>query len=555
MESDVSATDAAPAPQVNFADLGLGDKILNVLTASGYTTPTPIQLQAIPPALQGRDVLGIAQTGTGKTAAFALPMIERLSKGRARAGMPRSLILAPTRELADQVADQIKKYAAEHRLKMVLLIGGVSFGDQERGLQAGADIIIATPGRLLDMFDRGKVKLFGIEVMVVDEADRMLDMGFIPDVERIFKMTPPTRQTLFFSATMAKELQYLVDQFLRTPVRVEATRQATAASTIDQRLVRVRDREPKAKRLALRNAIDTQDVKNAIVFCNRKRDVDVVARSLQRHNYSAAPIHGDLPQSERMATLRRFRDGDLRLLVASDVAARGLDIPDVSHVFNYDPPNGPDDYVHRIGRTGRAGKKGASITIAGPEDAKKLRAIEDMLGGPIPPLELKKSAKAEAGAPDSAETDDDAVVQAVEAGEPVDEAAQATDVTDATDARSEEKSGGRRRGRRSRGGRGRKPEGAAQAAEQAPAPASAPARAESAPAPRPEVTEDEYEDEDDIEAALPEDLEDIDEEPQLRRAGSAPAAQRRGGGPLGFGDHVPAFVTRSVKERLVEAEA
>jgi superfamily II DNA/RNA helicase len=585
MPSDTPSTDAAelqaadadtaqaaaapPAPDtadLTFADLGLGPKLLSVLSASGYTQPTPIQQQAIPPALQGRDVLGIAQTGTGKTAAFALPMIERLSKGRARARMPRSLVLAPTRELAAQVADQFKKYGKDYKLTMALLIGGVSFGDQEKVLNAGADIIIATPGRLLDMFERGKVMLRGVEIMVVDEADRMLDMGFIPDVERIFKLTPFTRQTLFFSATMPKEIQHLVDAFLQAPVRVEAARPATTASTIDQRLVRVRDREPKAKRQALRDAIDTQDVKNAIVFCNRKRDVDVVARSLQRHDYSAAQIHGDLPQSERMATLKRFRDGDLRLLVASDVAARGLDIPDVSHVFNYDPPHSPDDYVHRIGRTGRAGRQGASITIAGPEDSKKLKAIEDMLGGPIPPLVLK-GVHAVKEAPKPAKSAEAATVdEAIEAAAsaPAPETGAEGDEASAGEERT-----GRRRGRRGRSrGKSDAPaetqaEAAETGAETATAPRAKPeARAE--PKPRRErqpreqqVREHRIEEEEEpgIEAALPEDIEDIEEEPQLRRAGGVAAPQRRGGGPTGFGDHVPAFVTRSVKERLTEVDA
>ncbi len=542
MSSDETSSDDTGA-QVTFADLGLGQKLLTALETAGYTNPTPIQAKAIPPALQGRDVLGIAQTGTGKTAAFALPMIERLSKGRARAGMPRSLILAPTRELADQVAEQVRKYATDFRLKMVLLIGGVSMGEQEKGLKSGADIIIATPGRLLDLFDRGKIMLGGISVMVVDEADRMLDMGFIEDLERIFKLTPFTRQTLFFSATMPKEIQHLTDQFLQAPVRVEAARPNTTASTITQNLVKVREREPKAKRLALRTAIDALEVKNAIVFCNRKRDVDVVARSLQRHGYSAAPIHGDLAQSERMATLKRFRDGELRLLVASDVAARGLDIPDVSHVFNYDPPNSPDDYVHRIGRTGRAGKKGASITIAGPEDSKKLKAIEEMLGAPIAPLgatpakdEPAKDVKAETPAEDA------------ETGEAEAEA-EAAPAESGGDTAGEEKSAGEKTGRRRRrGGRGRNRKKSAEtaSAESEDKEAQKPAKAEE--------PDDSYEP-DDLDEVEDEDLAAIAEEPQLRREGSAPAGRRGGGGPKGFGDHTPAFVTRSVKERLSEAEA
>ncbi|MBA4800371.1 MAG: DEAD/DEAH box helicase [Euryhalocaulis sp.] len=372
---------------MTFDELGLGEKLLSALKEAGYTEPTPIQAQAIPPALEGRDVLGIAQTGTGKTAAFTLPMIERLSKGRARARMPRSLVLAPTRELAAQVAENFKAYSKNTKLTMALLIGGVAFGEQERVLNSGADVIIATPGRLLDLFERGKVMPAGVEIMVVDEADRMLDMGFIPDVERIFKLTPFTRQTLFFSATMPKEIQHLVDQFLQGAVRVEVAKAATTADNVAQYLIKLNSREPKAKRAALREAIDKRNVKNAIVFCNRKRDVDTVARSLQRHGYSAAPIHGDLPQSQRMKTLDQFRSGELKLLVGSDVAARGLDIPEVSHVLNYDPPHSSDDYVHRIGRTGRAGKSGEAITIATSEDSKRLASIEQMLGGPIPALD------------------------------------------------------------------------------------------------------------------------------------------------------------------------
>jgi len=379
---------------MTFEELGLSEKLLKALKDAGYDKPTPIQAKAIPPALEGKDVLGIAQTGTGKTAAFTLPMIERLSKGRARARMPRSLVLAPTRELAAQVAEAFKTHAANHKLTLALLIGGVAFGEQERVLNSGADVIIATPGRLLDLFERGKVMPAGVEVMVVDEADRMLDMGFIPDVERIFKLTPFTRQTLFFSATMPKEIQHLVDQFLQAPVRVEVAKPATAAENVTQRLIKLTSKTPKDKRAALRSAIDSREVKNAIVFCNRKRDVDVLARSLQRHGYSAAPIHGDLPQSQRTKTLGEFRSGDLKFLVASDVAARGLDIPEVSHVLNYDPPHSPDDYVHRIGRTGRAGKSGEAITISTPEDSKRLAAIETMLGGPIPPLEEGKGGQA-----------------------------------------------------------------------------------------------------------------------------------------------------------------
>ena len=358
-----------------FSQLGLSPTTLQAVIDTGYTTATPIQAQAIPVALAGRDVLGIAQTGTGKTAAFTLPLIERLSKGRARARMPRALVLAPTRELADQVAMSFEKYAKGTKLTWVLLIGGVSMGDQVAALNKGVDVLIATPGRLLDLFERGKVMLNGVELMVVDEADRMLDMGFIPDIERIFKLTPPKRQTLFFSATMPPEITRLTTQFLKDPTRIEASRPAMTAETITQYLVRVPNSDPKTKRAALRALIGRADVKNGIVFCNRKSEVDVVAKSLKQHGFDAAPIHGDLDQSLRTKTLAAFRSGELKLLVASDVAARGLDIPDVSHVFNYDVSHHADDYVHRIGRTGRAGKLGQTFMIVTPGDDKSLDKV------------------------------------------------------------------------------------------------------------------------------------------------------------------------------------
>jgi len=358
-----------------FANLGLSPTTLSAVADTGYTTATPIQAQAIPVALAGRDVLGIAQTGTGKTAAFTLPMIDRLSTGRARARMPRALVLAPTRELADQVAESFAKYAKGTRLNWALLIGGVSMGDQVALLNKGVDVLIATPGRLLDLFERGKILLTGVEIMVVDEADRMLDMGFIPDIERIFKLTPPRRQTLFFSATMPPEITRLTTQFLKDPTRIEASRPAMTADTITQYIVRIPSSDPKAKRAALRALIGRDDVKNGIVFCNRKSEVDVVAKSLKQHGFDAAPIHGDLDQSLRMKTLAAFRAGDLKLLVASDVAARGLDIPDVSHVFNYDVSHHADDYVHRIGRTGRAGKLGQAFMIVTPADDKSLDKV------------------------------------------------------------------------------------------------------------------------------------------------------------------------------------
>jgi superfamily II DNA/RNA helicase len=375
---------------MSFADLGLEPLLLQAVTEAGYLTPTPIQIAAIPEALKGRDVLGIAQTGTGKTAGFTLPMIQRLAKGRARARMPRSLVLAPTRELAAQVSESFEKYGRNHKLSMALLIGGVSFADQDAKLTRGVDVLVATPGRLLDHFERGKLLLTGIEVLVVDEADRMLDMGFIPDIERIFKLTPPTRQTLFFSATMPPEIQRITDTFLRDPVRIEVARPATTAETISQRIVRLDTKADNVKRAALRKLLDGETVRNGIIFCNRKTTVDVVAKSLQKHGYNARPIHGDLAQAFRTETLDKFRSGEITFLVASDVAARGLDIPDVSHVFNFDTPIHPEDYVHRIGRTGRAGREGATYMIVTPADEKHYNAILKTIGSSsIEEIEVK----------------------------------------------------------------------------------------------------------------------------------------------------------------------
>src|SRR5579872_491616 len=364
----------------DFSELGLSPETLQAVADSGYTTATPIQAQAIPVALAGQDVLGIAQTGTGKTAAFTLPMIETLKAGRAKARMPRSLVIEPTRELADQVSLAFERYAKGTKLSWALLIGGVSFADQERKLDRGVDVLIATPGRLLDHFERGKLLLTGVQIMVVDEADRMLDMGFIPDIERIFKLTPPKRQTLFFSATMPPEITRLTKQSLHEPVRMEASKPATTAENIAQHIVRIPSADPAAKRTALRALVGAANVKNGIVFCNRKSEVDIVAKSLKTHGFNAAAIHGDLDQQTRMRTLAAFRDGDLKLLVASDVAARGLDIPDVSHVFNYDVPHHADDYVHRIGRTGRAGRSGQTFMIVTPADSRGLDKVLKLIG-------------------------------------------------------------------------------------------------------------------------------------------------------------------------------
>jgi superfamily II DNA/RNA helicase len=360
---------------MSFANLGLSEKVLQAVEASGYLEPTPIQAEAIPHVLAGRDVLGIAQTGTGKTAAFTLPMLSRLERGRARARMPRTLILEPTRELAAQVEESFVRYGVHHKLNVALLIGGVSFGDQESKITRGADVLIATPGRLLDFSDRGKLLLTGIEILVIDEADRMLDMGFIPDIERICKLVPFTRQTLFFSATMPPEITRLTETFLHNPARIEVARAATTAATISQCLVA--SASGPAKRETLRRLIrGASDFRNAIIFCNRKRDVAILHKSLQKHGFNAGVLHGDMDQRARMASLDAFKTGSVDLIVCSDVAARGLDIPDVSHVYNFDVPTHAEDYVHRIGRTGRAGKSGVAVSIVTSSDQKYIVEIE-----------------------------------------------------------------------------------------------------------------------------------------------------------------------------------
>ena len=393
-----------------FSDLKLHAKVLKAVEDAGYETPTPIQEGAIPPALEGRDVLGIAQTGTGKTAGFVLPMITMLARGRARARMPRSLVLCPTRELAAQVAENFDTYSKHVKLTKALLIGGVSFKEQDLLIDKGVDVLIATPGRLLDHFERGKLILSDVKVMVVDEADRMLDMGFIPDIERIFGLTPFTRQTLFFSATMAPEIERITNTFLSNPARIEVARQATASETIEQGVVMFkgsrRDREASEKRRLLRDMIAAEGEKctNAIIFCNRKTDVDIVAKSMKKYGLDAAPIHGDLDQSQRTRTLDAFRAGELKFLVASDVAARGLDVPAVSHVFNFDVPSHAEDYIHRIGRTGRAGRAGKTMMICIPRDERNLADIERLIQKEIPRLDNML----QDGVPADTSPDDDA---------------------------------------------------------------------------------------------------------------------------------------------------
>ncbi|HZV85489.1 MAG TPA: DEAD/DEAH box helicase [Brevundimonas sp.] len=546
-----------------FSQLGLSATTLKAVADTGYTTATPIQASAIPVALAGRDVLGIAQTGTGKTAAFTLPMIDRLGSGRARARMPRALVLAPTRELADQVASSFEKYAKGTKLTWALLIGGVSMGDQVTLLNKGVDVLIATPGRLLDLFERGKMLLTGVEIMVVDEADRMLDMGFIPDIERIFKLTPPKRQTLFFSATMPPEITRLTTQFLKDPTRLEASRPAMTAETITQYLVRIPSSDPKAKRAALRALIGRADVKNGIVFCNRKSEVDVVAKSLKQHGFDAAPIHGDLDQSLRTKTLAAFRSGELKLLVASDVAARGLDIPDVSHVFNYDVSHHADDYVHRIGRTGRAGKLGQTFMIVTPGDDRALDKVLKLIK--MDPQELvldsadlapgreqprRDAGRGEAGRGEGGRGDaapargrrrgsreDTPAAEAVQAvaHAPSPEPAEApTPGAAAAPAASDAAAPRRSRSRRSRSG---------PASIATPAPAEAVAIAEAAPV---EVAPVE------AEPAAPAAQRPV-QETHLRQSDrkgerGAPDAERSNGRPFGEGD-VPAFLRRPVTVR------
>ena len=375
-----------------FSDLHLSDALLNAVADSGYTEPTAIQAAAIPAVLMGKDLIAVAQTGTGKTASFVLPMIDILAEGRSRARMPRSLILEPTRELAAQVAENFEKYGKYHKLSMALLIGGVAFGDQDKALEKGVDVLIATPGRLLDQHSRGKILLSGVDVLVIDEADRMLDMGFIPDVEKICTLIKAERQTLLFSATMPAPVKKLADRFMTSPKMVEVARPATTNKDIAQSLMPA---ESQQKRDVLRELIRAEDVKTGIIFCNRKTTVRDLAASLKRHKFKVGQIHGDMEQADRIKELDRFKDGEINILVASDVAARGLDIKGVSHVFNFDVPWHPDDYVHRIGRTGRAGQKGIAITLFTPDDAEAIANIEKLTGQSIP-----RRAPMAAGAPE-----------------------------------------------------------------------------------------------------------------------------------------------------------
>lgn len=481
---------------MTFEQLGLSPEILKAVDDAGYSVPTPIQKDAIPIILQGRDVLGCAQTGTGKTASFTLPMIEILSAGRARARMPRSLILIPTRELAQQIAANFETYGKYHSLTMALLIGGVSPVEQGKVLQRGVDVLIATPGRLIDLFERGAILLSGVKVLVVDEADRMLDMGFIPDVEKIIKLLPPMRQTLMFSATMPPEIRRLADAFLSSPKEITVSPPASPAANVVQRLVRVGARD-KSRRL--RDLIDREKVENALIFCNRKKDVDLLHRSLNRHGYACAALHGDMDQPSRTKTIGQFKAGEIAILVATDVAGRGLDVAGLSHVFNYDVPFNAEDYVHRIGRTGRAGRQGRALTLATADERKLVVAIEALIGKAIP---LDSDHEADA-APVPAEATGEAAAREGDAG------AAAKDPSPPKKPR---------RARQTR----RKDNGKADAAE-----AERPARANSQPKSKQPAKAKANAD-------------------KAAKSGSGTKA-RDGDKVVGLGDHVPAFLRNPVR--------
>jgi superfamily II DNA/RNA helicase len=497
------AIESQKQSRMSFAQLGLSEPVLKAVSEAGYVDPTPIQAQAIPVVLTGRDVLGCAQTGTGKTAGFTLPMIDILSAGRAKARMPRSLILEPTRELAAQVADAFTTYGKHTRLTKALIIGGESMSDQEKALDRGVDVLIATPGRLLDLFERGKILLRDIKVLVIDEADRMLDMGFIPDIERIVTLLPPLRQTLFFSATMPPEIRRLAERFLSSPKEITVSRPATTATNIEDFVVPVPGES--AKRDVLRGLLRSETIKTALIFCNRKRDVDILYKSLTRHGFQAGALHGDMTQDKRTSTLERFRLGEIPILVASDVAARGLDIDDITHVFNFDVPYNAEDYVHRIGRTGRAGRSGRAFTLVTPDDGRNLGAIERLIRRSIP-----------------------------RHGAAVAEPSEARDAGATVQGARGERSGRRRRGR-GRGGDARAPQ------EQPRQPdARRDDRAMHEPSRRDEPPRDEKRRDEAREPRPPQQSAAGRRPPPQRQPREQPEAEKQ----TGFGDYVPAFLKR-----------
>jgi len=517
---------------MSFSQLGLSEPVLKAVAETGYVEPTPIQAQAIPVVLTGRDVLGCAQTGTGKTAGFTLPMIDILSAGRAKARMPRSLILEPTRELAAQVAEAFNTYGKYTRLTKALIVGGESMSDQEKALDRGVDVLIATPGRLLDLFERGKILLRDIKVLVIDEADRMLDMGFIPDIERIVTLLPPIRQTLFFSATMPPEIRRLADKFLSSPKEITVSRPASTATNIEDFVVPVAGADE--KRDMLRKLLRSETVKTALIFCNRKRDVDILYKSLTRHGFHCGALHGDMPQDRRTATLDKFRLGEIPVLVASDVAARGLDIDDISHVFNFDVPYNSEDYVHRIGRTGRAGRSGRAFTLVTPEDGRNVGAIERLIRRNIPRHTFGEAPTEEA-APES---------ETQRSEQP------AVDLDQKEVREPREGEGERPRRARRRRGRGR---GENREAPQEASVDALPAEAESRPtpppqqeAPRSEPPPQRQRDERRRSADAPREAKPQVQQPKRTQ----PQSQQRrpqqddGDDAVGFGDNVPAFLRR-----------
>lgn len=397
---------------MTFKELGLSENILKALKDCGYEQPTPIQAQAIPHILMARDLVGLAQTGTGKTAGFTLPMIEILDGGRAKARMPRSLVLAPTRELAAQVAENFETYGKYTKLTKALLTGGTSMDEQIKKLDRGVDVLIATPGRFLDLFERGRILLTDIKVFVIDEADRMLDMGFIPDIDKIVSLLPPLRQTLFFSATMSPEIKKLTERFLSNPREVSVAPPSSSAKTVEQFLVWT---SPRKKKDDLLSIIKQEKVSSAFIFCNRKRDIGGLTKFLKQKGFSAQEMHGDMDQKSRTKTLHDMKNGDITLLVCSDVAGRGIDVDDLSHVFNYDVPFNAEDYVHRIGRTGRAGKAGRAWTLASKKnDEKFVDAVEALIKKKIDVVEpgaaaesSKSSSSAKPSKPSAAKRDEE----------------------------------------------------------------------------------------------------------------------------------------------------